>query len=376
MNQRASEQLHRLGLDVPPTALVRTLRVAAQQQVEIAKALTLKARLLILDEPTAALGGEETDRLFAQIDQLRKQGVSFIYISHRLEEIARIADRIVVLRDGRLVATHSSAQVPVNVLLENMVGRNVDRIFPEAQEPTGKEVLRVEELTGAKASFRNVSFSVRAGEIFGIAGIVGAGRTELVRAIAGADPLVSGSIFIEGKPVQFKAPEDAIKAGVVLVPEDRKAQGVLIDHSVATNLALGNFDQLAVNGWLMPAKVASFAASAIKRLGVKGQPNQTMRFLSGGNQQKAIIARWISRSPKVFILDEPTRGIDMGARAAIYETIAGLAREGMAVIVVSSDLEEVMGLSHRVLVLARGRSQGILPRGQASNVAIMERATA
>jgi ribose transport system ATP-binding protein len=376
MNRRAAEQLHRLGLDVQPTALVRTLRVAAQQQVEIAKALTLKARLLILDEPTAALGGEETDRLFAQINQLRQQGVSFIYISHRLEEIARIADRVVVLRDGRLVATHSSAQVPVNVLLENMVGRNVDRIFPEAQEPTNKEVLRVEGLTGARGAFRDVSFSVRAGEIFGIAGIVGAGRTELVRAIAGADPLVGGSIYIEEKPVHFKSPEDAIQAGVVLVPEDRKAQGVVLDHSVASNLALGNFDRLAPQGWLMPAKVASFAAGAIKRLGVKGQANQKMRFLSGGNQQKAIIARWISRSPKVFMLDEPTRGIDMGARAAIYETIAGLAREGMAVIVVSSDLEEVLGLSHRVLVLARGRSQGILPRGQASNVAIMERATA
>ncbi len=376
MNQRAAEQLRRLGLDVPPTTLVRTLRVAAQQQVEIAKALTLKARLLILDEPTAALGGEETERLFAQIDQLRKQGVSFIYISHRLEEIARIADRIVVLRDGRLVATHSSAQVPVNVLLENMVGRNVDRIFPKLDEPTEKEVLRVEGLTGARSAFRNVSFSVRAGEIFGIAGIVGAGRTELVRAIAGADPLVSGSISIEGQPVHFKSPEDAIKAGVVLVPEDRKAQGVVLDHTVATNLALGNFDRLAPNGWLMPKKVTSFATGAIKRLAVKGQANQVMRFLSGGNQQKAIIARWISRSPKVFMLDEPTRGIDMGARAAIYETIAGLAREGMAVIVVSSDLEEVLGLSHRVLVLARGKNQGILPRGEASNVAIMELATA
>src|SRR5260370_1446099 len=168
MNKRAAEQLHRLGLDVPPTALVRTLRVAAQQQVEIAKALTLKARLLILDEPTAALGGEETDRLFAQIDQLRKQGVSFIYISHRLEEIARIADRIVVLRDGRLVATHDSAKVPVNVLLENMVGRDVDRIFPKIEEPTGKEVLRGESCTGATGAFPGMSFSVRAGDIFGI----------------------------------------------------------------------------------------------------------------------------------------------------------------------------------------------------------------
>src|SRR6266436_930080 len=256
MNRRAAEQLHRLGLDVPPTTLVRNLKVAAQQQVEIAKALTLRARLLILDEPTAALGGEETDRLFAQIDQLRKQGVSFIYISHRLEEIARIADRIVVLRDGRLVATHDSAKVPVNVLLENMVGRNVDRIFPKIEEPTGKEVLRVEGLTGANGAFRDVSFSVRAGEIFGIAGIVGAGRTELIRAIAGADPLASGSVFIEGQPLQLKSPEDAIKAGIVLVPEDRKAQGVVLDHTVATNLALGNFDRLAPDGWLMPTKVA------------------------------------------------------------------------------------------------------------------------
>src|SRR6516225_11232607 len=298
-----------------------------------------------------------------------------IYISHRLGEIARIANRIVVLRDGRLVATHDSAKVPVNVLLENMVGRNVDRIFPKIEEPTGKEVLRVEGLTGANGAFQDVSFSVRAGEILGIAGIVGAGRTELVRGIAGVDPLASGSVLIEGQNVQLKAPEDAIKAGVVLVPEDRKAQGVVLDHSVATNLALGNFDRLAPNGWLMPAKVASFAIDAIKILGVKGQANQLMRFLSGGNQQKAIIARWISRSPKIFILDEPTRGIDMGARAEIYHTIASLAQEGMAVIAVSSDLEEVIGLSHRVIVLARGRLQGTLKHGDATNVAIMELAT-
>jgi ribose transport system ATP-binding protein len=376
MNQRAAEQLRRLGLDVPPTALVRTLRVAAQQQVEIAKALTLKARLLILDEPTAALGGDETDRLFAQIEQLRNQGVSFIYISHRLEEIARIANRIVVLRDGRLVATHPSAQVPVPVLLENMVGRNVDRIFPKIVESKGKEVLRVEGLTGANGAFREVSFSVHAGEVFGIAGIVGAGRTELVRAIAGVDPITSGSVTIDGQNVGLTGPSDAIKAGVVLVPEDRKAQGVVLDHSVATNLALGNFDMLAPNGWLLPANVNSFAVSAIKRLRVKGQANQLIRFLSGGNQQKVVIARWISRSPKVFILDEPTRGIDMGARAEIYQTIATLAQEGMAVVVVSSDLEEVLGLSHRVLVLARGRPHGILPREEASNVAIMKLATA
>jgi ribose transport system ATP-binding protein len=376
MNRRAAEQLKRLGLNVPPTTLVRTLRVAAQQQVEIAKALTLKARLLILDEPTAALGGDETDRLFAQINQLREQGFSFIYISHRLEEIARIADRIVVLRDGRLVATHGSAKVPVNILLENMVGRSVDRIFPKTDPPTGKEVLRIDKLSGANGAFRDVSFSVNAGEIFGIAGIVGAGRTELVRAIVGADPIASGKIEIDGKAVHLKEPGDAIKAGVVLVPEDRKGQGVVLDHTVAANLALGNYDRLAPDGWLTPLKVTSFASDAIRRLGVKGRAQQKIRFLSGGNQQKVVIARWISRAPKVFILDEPTRGIDVGARAAIYETIAELARGGMAVVIVSSDLEEVLGLSHRVLVLARGIQQGILQADEASNVAIMELATA
>jgi ribose transport system ATP-binding protein len=376
MNRRAAEQLHRLGLDIAPTTLVRTLRVAAQQQVEIAKALTLNANLLILDEPTAALGGEETERLFAQIDQLRKQGVSFIYISHRLEEIARIADRVAVLRDGHLVATHETAQVPVHVLLEGMVGRSVDRIFPKTEKPAEKEVLRVEKLSAPDGSFKEVSFGVHAGEIFGIAGIVGAGRTELVRAITGADPISSGSIAIEGRPVQIKSPSDAIKAGLVLVPEDRKAQGVVLSHSVATNLALGNFDRLANNGFISPRQVDTFAGGAIKRLGVKGKADQLVRYLSGGNQQKVIIARWISRGPKVFILDEPTRGIDMGARAAIYETITDLAKSGMAVVVVSSDLEEVMGLSHRILVLARGLNQGILERDQISNVAIMKLATA
>jgi ribose transport system ATP-binding protein len=221
-----------------------------------------------------------------------------------------------------------------------------------------------------------VSFAVHAGEIFGIAGIVGAGRTELVRAITGADPISSGSIAVDGRTVSIRKPSDAISAGLVLVPEDRKAQGVVLAHTVATNLALGNFDRLANNGLISPSKVDTFAVEAIKRLGVKGKANQLVRFLSGGNQQKVIISRWISRGPKVFILDEPTRGIDMGARAAIYETITSLAKSGMAVIVVSSDLEEVMGLSHRVLVLARGRNMGILEGPEVTNVAIMERATA
>jgi ribose transport system ATP-binding protein len=376
MNRRAGEQLKRLGLNVPPTRLVRTLRVAAQQQVEIAKALTLRAQLLILDEPTAALGGDETERLFAQVDQLRREGVSFIYISHRLDEIARIADRVMVLRDGKLVAAHDSAQLPVKVLVEEMVGRSVDRMFPQTTEPGTDVVLEVDHLTSSAGAFADVSFSVRSGEIFGIAGIVGAGRTELVRAIAGADPLRSGTVVVEGKPLTLTGPSDAIAAGLVLVPEDRKAQGVLLDQSVAANIALGNLDRVAPGGWVRPNNVRAFALKAIERLGVKGSPAQLLRFLSGGNQQKVVIARWVSRSPKVFILDEPTRGIDVGARAAIYEVIAGLAKAGMAVIVVSSDLEEVLGLSHRVMVLSRGRQMGILDAAAATNVAVMELATA
>ncbi|MGF6232509.1 ribose transport system ATP-binding protein [Inquilinus ginsengisoli] len=375
MNRRAGEQLQRLGLDIAPTRLVRELRVAAQQQVEIAKALTLNSRLLILDEPTAALGGEETERLFQQIDRLKRDGVSFIYISHRLDEIARIADRVAVLRDGRLVATHETAQVPVKALVEQMVGRSVDRMFPSVSVPEQQARLEVSSLTAADGAFRDISFTVRAGEVFGIAGIVGAGRTELVRGVVGADPVASGRVTVDGKPVDLRGPSDAIRAGIMLVPEDRKLQGVVLDHSIADNIAYANFDRIAPGGWISPTRVRGFAADLIARMGVKGTPGQRAGNLSGGNQQKVVIAKWIARDPKVFILDEPTRGIDVGARAAIYDVIAGLAASGMAVVVVSSDLDEVLGLSHRIMVLARGRNQGILDRDQASRVAVMELAT-
>ena len=376
MERRAATQLQRLGLDISPAVHVRTLRVAAQQQVEIAKALTLDARLLILDEPTAALGGEETERLFAQVARLRAAGYSFIYISHRLEEIARIADRIVVLRDGHLVARHETAQVPVQTLLRDMVGRSIERLFPGLAPPAPREVLRVEDLTSEQGAFRNVSFGVHAGEVFGIAGIVGAGRTELVRGILGADRLRNGRVLLDGVRLRLRSPSDAIRAGIVLVPEDRKAQGLILQHTLAANLALGNLERLARRGWLAPTRLRNFAESLIVRLGVKGRAGQQTRYLSGGNQQKLVIARWIAREPKVFILDEPTRGIDVGARASIYELIAELASAGMAVVIVSSDLDEVLGLSHRVMVLARGRSMGVLDREAATREAVMQRATA
>ncbi|WP_341487611.1 sugar ABC transporter ATP-binding protein [Pararhizobium sp. A13] len=375
MNEKASVQLRRLGLDVSPDQKVRTLRVAAQQQVEIAKALTLNARLLIFDEPTAALGSAETKLLFEQIRKLKAEGMSFLYISHRLEEIAGIADRIVVMRDGRVVARHQTADIPIRRIVEDMVGRSVDRMFPLLHPPAEKTVLDVRDLTSQDDSFQDVSFSVRAGEILGIAGLIGAGRTELVRAITGADPISAGTVSVDGEVVRLDGPAAAIRAGMVLVPEDRKLQGVILDQTIGENLAIGNQDHVASSGWIWPNAIRVFAERSITRLGIKGRHDQLAGKLSGGNQQKVVIAKWIARPPKVFILDEPTRGIDVGARAAIYEVIADLARSGMAVIVVSSDLEEVLGLSHRVMVISRGRQRGILDRTEANGVSVMELAT-
>jgi ribose transport system ATP-binding protein len=377
MNARAAEQLQKLGLDASPTTLVRNLRVAAQQQVEIAKALTQNARLLIFDEPTAALGAEETDRLFDQIRRLKKEGVAFLYISHRLEEIARIADRIAVLRDGRLVRTYETAQVPTKVLVEDLVGRPLDRMFPTIPTPDAKAspLIEVAGLTSPAGDFSNVSFSVRPGEVFGVAGIVGAGRTELMRAIAGADPVSSGSVTVNGQVVQLNGPADALAHGVVFVPEDRKAQGLILGQTIGENLALGNYERLAPYGWITSGRTQAFAQRGITRFLIKGSADQTASTLSGGNQQKVVIAKTILREPKVVILDEPTRGIDVGARAAIYEIIAELAGEGMAVIVVSSDLDEVLGLSHRVMVLSRGINRGVLSHETAGRVAVMELAT-
>ena len=375
MARRAARNLHDLGSIIPPATLVRNLRVAAQQQVEIAKALTLEAKLLIFDEPTAALGGEETEHLFQQITRLKREGMGFVYISHRLDEIARIADRVVVLRDGQMAGSYATAQVPMKTLVEAMVGRPLERMFPNIVPGKGQEVLRVERLTAPGKSFTDVSFSVNAGEVFGIAGIVGAGRTELMRAIAGADPIASGTITVDGKPLVPKSPADSLDAGIVLVPEDRKAEGLVLEHTIGENLALGNYSQIAPSGFISPGAVRQFADTNIRRFGIKGRAGQPAGHLSGGNQQKVVLAKAIAREPRIIILDEPTRGIDVGARAQIYGVIAALAENGLAVIVVSSDLDEVLGLAHRIMVLSRGENRGILDHTEANRISIMERAT-
>lgn len=376
MEQRALAGLERLGLDVSPRRLVRGLSTASQQLIEIAKALTLNAKLLILDEPTAALGGEETKLLFKQIERLKAEGVGIIYISHRLEEIKQIADRIVVMRDGNKVQEFDTADLPVRTIVEAMVGRSMDQMFPPLAQPGEETVLEVSDLTSPTGEFKDVNFSVRKGEIFGIAGLIGAGRTEMVRAIAGADPIQSGSIRLNGADITPSSPRDAIRNGVVLVPEDRKLQGVILDHTIGENIAYSNLDSVSKGGWIGSRRVKEFADENIRKFGVKGRGHQKAGEMSGGNQQKVVIAKWLARNPRVVLLDEPTRGIDVGARSSIYEIIHGLAEQGVAVIVVSSDLEEVLGVSNRILVMAAGRQAGILDHSEANDVSIMELATA
>lgn len=376
MDQRARQGMERLGLVMSPRRLVQGLPTASQQLIEIAKALTHDAKLLILDEPTAALGGEETRLLFRQIERLRAEGVGIIYISHRLKEIRQVADRIVVLRDGRKVQEFATADLPVRTIVEAMVGRSMEQMFPPLPRPTDEVVLEVRGLTSALGRFLDVSFDVRKGEILGIAGLVGAGRTELVRAIAGADPIRAGQVILAGQDVTPRTPADAIRKGIILVPEDRKLQGVVLDHSIEENIAYANFEQVGRGGWISRGRQRAFGDANITKFGVKGRGRQKASEMSGGNQQKVVIAKWLAREPRVVLLDEPTRGIDVGARSSIYDIINGLAEAGVAVIVVSSDLEEVLGVSNRILVMAAGRQAGILDHAAASDVTVMELATA
>ncbi len=271
MEDRARSGLHRLGLDISPDRLVDGLSTGKQQLIEIAKALTLNARLLILDEPTAALGAEETQLLFRQIERLKSEGVGIIYISHRLEEIRKIADRIVVMRDGAKVQEFESGDVPIRTIVEAMVGRSLERMFPTLPAPTDQVTLEVRNLSSPSNAFRDISFSVRRGEVFGIAGLMGAGRTELVRAISGADPISSGEVLLHGRPVTPRSPIDAIRNGIVLVPEDRKLQGVVLDHSIAENIGYANLGEISRSGWVSSRRIRQFAEECIKTFGVKGR---------------------------------------------------------------------------------------------------------
>jgi len=374
LNKGAEVLLERVGLGhLKGDTMTSLCSVAVQQLVEIAKALSQDPRVLVFDEPTAPLGDDEVKILYSIVDDLKHNGVGIVWITHRLGETARVADEIVVLRDGQRAGAWDHGDVPVDQMIEAMVGRSIDKIFPTIGTYRPEVVLEVRELTRA-GEFENVSFELHAGEVLGIAGLVGAGRTELVESIAGARRPDSGEVFLDGQPLTIKSPRDAIAKSIVLVPEDRKNQGLAQDLTIEDNIGLPKrafIDRIMNNRRLHDEVVA-----ASQSVNLKGLLPQLARTLSGGNQQKGVIAKWLLFSPRVFIFDEPTRGIDVGARSAIYEMIHELASRGAAIIAVSSELPEVMGISNRILVLSGGRAEGILEREEFSETAIMRLAVA
>jgi ABC-type sugar transport system ATPase subunit len=373
--RRSSELLERVGSRDNPRTLVRNLSVAQKQMVEIARALARNVRVLILDEPTSSLTERETEKLFEIIALLRSRGVGIIYISHRLGEVFRIAERVTVLRDGKLVGTLPIEEASEDLLVRMMVGRDLSRLFTQAHPPDAPVRLAVRGLS-RRGVLHDVSFSVRGGEIVGLAGLVGAGRTELARCLFGADRIDSGEIVLDGAPVSIRTPGHAVDLGIALVPEDRKLQALILGMGVRENMSLPVLDRLGSP--LVPSRSQERAlvGSYIKSLSIRTpHMEQRVAALSGGNQQKVVIARWLATKPKVLILDEPTRGIDVGAKAEVHALIARLAEQGVAILMISSELPEILGMSHRILVMRGGRIVADIPREAASEESIMAAAT-
>jgi inositol transport system ATP-binding protein len=358
----AQALLDELGLPLDPDEPVRRLTVAEQQMVEIAKAMTLNARLIIMDEPTAALSSREVDRLHAIIADLKARGVSVIYVSHRLAEVKALCDRYTVMRDGRYVASGDVAEVEVSDMVRLMVGRHVEFVRRVRSGPPGPVVLQVEAVTprrprlASPGYLKDISLQVRAGEIVGLAGLVGAGRTDLARLVFGADALASGAIRLDGQPLKLKSPRDAIAAGVMLVPEDRKQQGCFLDHSIRHNLSLPSLGPLSRLGqWVDERAERDLVETYRQKLSIKMTDQETpIGKLSGGNQQKVLLGRSMALAPRVLIVDEPTRGIDIGAKAEVHQVLSDLAAQGVAIIVISSELAEVMAVSDRIVVFREG----------------------
>ncbi|WP_327729634.1 sugar ABC transporter ATP-binding protein [Streptomyces sp. NBC_00487] len=372
MEAEAAELLERVGVNVSPRARVRELGIARLQMVEIAKALSLDARVLIMDEPTAVLTTEEVEKLFSIVRRLREDGVGIVFITHHLEEIAALGDRVTVIRDGKSVG-QVPASTPRDELVRLMVGRSIEQQYPRQQgEADAGEALLVVEGLSRDGVFHDVSFEVRAGEVVGVAGLVGAGRTEVVRAVFGADPYDKGAVKVAGAPVRRDDVNAAMTAGIGLVPEDRKGQGLVLDASVEENLGLVTLRGATRGGFVDLKGQRESAARVAERLGVRmAGLHQHVRTLSGGNQQKVVIGKWLLADTKVLILDEPTRGIDVGAKVEIYELINELTAAGAAVLMISSDLPEVLGMSDRVLVMAQGRIAGELAAAEATQDAVM-----
>ena len=370
MVRESKTVLDSLGVAVDPQRRIAGLSMAVQQGIEIAKAISRKPRYVIFDEPTASLGEAEAERILEQIRALRAAGTGIIYVSHRLNEVQAIADQVVCLRDGALVARWEQGGMTEQDMINAMVGREFT-FEHHAPPPRGDRVVLKLDRVSRAGAFRDISFELVEGEILGLAGLVGAGRTEVVRAIAGADRFDAGEIRVADKPVHYASPSGAMRAGIFMVPEDRKSLGLNLGRTAAENITLPWENKLTRLGMITNAVVAETGDRQKQRFDIRGRLNLPVSSMSGGNQQKVLLAKWLVEDPNVFIIDEPTRGVDVGAKMAIYEIIRSLAASGMAVIVVSSELEEVLGLSHRVLVMSKGRQCGILSREDATPARVM-----
>jgi inositol transport system ATP-binding protein len=369
--EKTGDLLSLLSLSYNPRTKMSSLSVAETQMVEIIKAISRNAKLIAMDEPTSALTEAETRHLFERIDELRSRGISIIFISHKLSEVYRVSDTISVMRDGRLIGSAPSSDLGEKDIIKMMVGREISELYPAIPAPGGKTVFEAVGL-GRKGVFSGISFDVKEGEILGFAGIMGAGRTEIVRAIFGLDHLDTGQMRLDGKALKVRSPRDAIKRGIVMVSEDRKNLGLVGVMPILDNIALPNGDRYAPNFIMSRKKLKAESSSICTRLSVKAASlSSLVEGLSGGNQQKIVLAKWLVRDIRLLIIDEPTRGIDVGAKAEIYRILSELARSGIAIILISSELPEVIGMSHRLLVIAGGEIRGEMPKEKANAESIM-----
>jgi ribose transport system ATP-binding protein len=374
MNSRARQALKDFGVDIDPATKVRDVGVATEQLIEIAKALSLDARILIMDEPTAALSRREITHLFGVVRLLKDKGVSIIYISHRLDEIREVGDRATVLKDGRAIATVELSDVPLDAIVRMMVGRELGDVFPDRKHGAGEVLLDVRHLT-SHGKFEDVSLHVRSGEIVGITGLVGAGKTELARSIFGADPHDSGDLWLGGRPVVLESPRRAIQKGIGFLPEDRRAQGLVMPLSVRHNVSLPSLSRFVHFGFIRPSKENDAVSIRTRQVDIRpSDPTRRVEYLSGGNQQKVVLAKWLTAESAIYIFDEPTRGIDVGAKTEIYRLMGELAAAGKGVIMISSDIPEILGICDRILVLHLGKPAAEFSKDTATSERILNAA--
>ncbi|ALS77093.1 D-ribose transporter ATP-binding protein [Planococcus rifietoensis] len=375
MERKTKKILGDLGLDIDPSLPASTLSVGQQQLVEIGKALSMDAEMIIMDEPTAALTDREIETLFVTIRDLQKRGVSFVYISHRMEEIFSLCDRITILRDGEFVGERKISETSFEEIVQLMVGRELGDRFPERSSAIGDVKLSVKGLS-RKDCFEDISFDIHKGEIVSIAGLMGAGRTEVAQSLFGYKKADTGTVELDGKPAKIDNPQKAKELGIGYVTEDRKSEGLIVDFTVEENISMANFESISKKGLLSKDKERSLYDRMVKRLGIRTSgPDQAAKSLSGGNQQKVVIAKWLGIEPDVLILDEPTRGVDVGAKKEIYSIINELAARGVAILMISSELPEVIGMADRVLVMHEGKLTADLPKQEMTQETIMHYAT-